>query len=46
MRIELHDAGIVTRAGSGILRPFNDPSICDGPAGNALRLGKAMRLRA
>jgi class 3 adenylate cyclase len=40
-----HGAGVDTRAGDGIMVLFNDPLPCDDPAGDALRLGLAMRSR-
>ena len=40
-----HGAGVDTRAGDGIMVLFNDPLPCDDPAGDALRLGLAMRER-
>jgi class 3 adenylate cyclase/putative methionine-R-sulfoxide reductase with GAF domain len=40
-----HGAGVDTRAGDGIMVLFNDPLPCDNPAGQALRLGLAMRSR-
>jgi len=40
-----HSAGVDTRAGDGIMVIFNDPLPCDDPAGDALRLGLAMRER-
>lgn len=40
-----HGAGVDTRAGDGIMVLFNDPLPCDDPAGDALRLGIAMRKR-
>ncbi|WP_299722450.1 GAF domain-containing protein [uncultured Tateyamaria sp.] len=40
-----HGAGVDTRAGDGIMVLFNDPLPCDDPAGDALRLGLAMRAR-
>ena len=40
-----HGAGVDTRAGDGIMVLFNDPLPCDDPAGQALRLGLAMRSR-
>lgn len=43
--IAAHGAGVDTRAGDGIMVLFNDPLPCDDPAGDALRLGLAMRAR-
>ncbi len=43
--IAAHGAGVDTRAGDGIMVLFNDPLPCDDPAGDALRLGLAMRER-
>lgn len=43
--IAAHEAGVDTRAGDGIMVLFNDPLPCDDPAGEALRLGMAMRSR-
>ncbi|WP_223424602.1 GAF domain-containing protein [Tateyamaria pelophila] len=43
--IAAHGAGVDTRAGDGIMVLFNDPLPCDDPAGDALRLGIAMRAR-
>lgn len=40
-----HGAGVDTRAGDGIMVLFNDPLPCEDPAGDALRLGLAMRSR-
>lgn len=40
-----HGAGVDHRMGDGIMVIFNDPLPCDDPAGDALRLGVAMRDR-
>ena len=40
-----HGAGVDHRMGDGIMVIFNDPLPCDDPAGDALRLGMAMRDR-
>ncbi len=43
--IEAHGAGVDHRMGDGIMVLFNDPLPCDDPAGQAVRLGIAMRDR-
>lgn len=43
--IEMHGAGVDHRMGDGIMVLFNDPLPCDDPAGQAVRLGLAMRDR-
>ncbi len=43
--IEAHGAGVDHRMGDGIMVLFNDPLPCDDPAGDALRLALAMRVR-
>ena len=40
-----HGAGVDHRLGDGLMVIFNDPLPCDDPAGDALRLGLAMRAR-
>ncbi|MEM7430059.1 MAG: GAF domain-containing protein, partial [Pseudomonadota bacterium] len=40
-----HGAGVDHRMGDGIMVIFNDPLPCDDPAGDALKLGMAMRDR-
>lgn len=40
-----HQAGVDHRMGDGIMVIFNDPLPCEDPAGDALRLGMAMRDR-
>lgn len=40
-----YGAGVDHRLGDGLMVIFNDPLPCDDPAGNALRLGLAMRER-
>ncbi len=40
-----HGAGVDTRSGDGIMVIFNDPLPCDDPAGEAVKLGVAMRAR-
>ncbi len=41
--INEHGAGVDHRMGDGIMVLFNDPVPCDDPAGDAVRLGIAMR---
>ena len=41
--INAHGAGVDHRLGDGIMVIFNDPFLCDDPAGDALRLAIAMR---
>ena len=43
--LSAHGAGVDHRMGDGIMVIFNDPLPCDDPAGDALRLGLAMRDR-
>ncbi|WP_406649848.1 GAF domain-containing protein [Aliisedimentitalea scapharcae] len=43
--INAHGAGVDHRMGDGIMVLFNDPIPCDDPAGDAVRLAKAMRTR-
>ncbi|MEP0941970.1 MAG: GAF domain-containing protein [Rhizobiaceae bacterium] len=43
--INEHGAGVDHRMGDGIMVLFNDPIPCDDPAGDAVRLGLAMRSR-
>ncbi len=40
-----HGAGVDHRMGDGIMVLFNDPLPCDDPAGDAVRLATAMRVR-
>jgi len=41
--ISAHGAGVDHRMGDGIMVLFNDPLVCDDPAGSAVRLAVAMR---
>jgi class 3 adenylate cyclase len=43
--ISEHAAGVDHRSGDGIMLIFNDPLPCDDPAGEAVRLAVAMRVR-
>ncbi len=43
--INAHGAGVDLRMGDGVMVLFNDPIPCDDPAGDAVRLGIAMRAR-
>lgn len=43
--INAHGAGVDHRSGDGIMVIFNDPLLCDDPAGDALRMAMAMRER-
>ena len=43
--ISAHGGGVDKRMGDGIMVIFNDPLPCDEPAGDAVRLAVAMRLR-
>ncbi len=43
--INAHGAGVDLRMGDGVMVLFNDPIPCDDPAGDAVRLAVAMRIR-
>ncbi|MEM7303698.1 MAG: adenylate/guanylate cyclase domain-containing protein [Pseudomonadota bacterium] len=43
--INEHGAGVDHRMGDGIMVLFNDPVACDDPAGEAIKLAIAMRVR-
>lgn len=43
--LDEYGAGVDHRSGDGIMAIFNDPLACDDPAGDAIRLALAMRVR-